>query len=240
MNKETILNKKRIIIETNGDADESVFHEIFTERGYQDVDQEIKNAKSTILDIGAHIGAFSVYAHALNPTVKIFAFEPEERNYQLLKRNLKANNATNVMPKNIAIAAQEGQKTLHISEDSHNHSLDANAKNIISSKKVQAASLDKIVEKLTKVDLVKMDCEGAEFEIMPSLSQQSFAKIDAFTIEYHEYSLGNNPKDLKQILERNKFKVQISQSKYDKRMGFIRAIRYTPQAYEPKLTHVTI
>jgi len=228
MYKQTVLNKQRIKIETNGDADESVFHEIFTERGYQDVDQEIKNAKSTILDIGAHIGVFSIYANALNPTVRIIAFEPEEKNYQLLKKNLKTNNASNVIPRNIAIAATEGQKTLYISEDSHNHSLDENAKNIISSKKVQGTTLENIITKTGKIDLIKMDCEGAEFEIIKSLSPETFAKIDAFVIEYHEYSIGNNPKDLKQILERNKFKVQLSQSKYDKRMGFIRAIRYTP------------
>jgi len=227
MRRETIFNRKKLLIETESDADDSVFHEIFTERDYQHIESEIKNAKNVIIDIGAHIGLFALYLNALNPNVKIVSFEPEERNYNLLKRNIKENRATNITVKNLAVSSEEGQKILYISADSHNHSLKKESINIISEKKTISISAENLFGKFEKIDLVKMDCEGAEFEILASMSRESFARINCFAIEYHEYVYGDNSNDLRNILERNGFKVQKNQSKYDKRMGFIKAIRYT-------------
>ncbi|EKE19063.1 MAG: hypothetical protein ACD_9C00154G0002, partial [uncultured bacterium] len=75
------FNKRKLSILLNSDADESVFHEIFTERDYQKIEPHIKNAKTLIVDIGAHIGLFSLYANVLNPNIKILSYEPEENNF---------------------------------------------------------------------------------------------------------------------------------------------------------------
>lgn len=221
MKKEINFNGKKFSILISSDADESVFHEIFTERDYQKIEDCIKNAQTLIVDIGAHIGLFSLYASALNPNVKILSYEPEEENFKNLKENLKQNRIQNVMPKNLAVAAKEGAANLYISQDSHNHSLDQNAKNIQGSKKVQATTLDKILHAHASCDLIKMDCEGAEFEIIATTSPETFQKIKTLFIEYHEYSEGNSAQNLKKILEKNHFRVRLTPSRYDKRMGFI-------------------
>jgi len=267
MIKEIKFNNRTIKAILNSDADESVFHEIFTERDYQKIEPQIKDARSLIVDIGAHIGLFSLYASALNPNVKILSYEPEEENFKNLKENLKQNRAQNVTAKNLAVAGEEGTTTLYISEDSHNHSLDQNAKGIRSSqpnrsdddspaeddarplsntdfasstrqpstshaanqlaRKVQTTTLDKILRHYTACDLIKMDCEGAEFEIIAKTQPETFNKIKRFFIEYHEYTEGNSAQTIKQILEKNHFKVQIIPSRYDKRMGMIDATLIT-------------
>lgn len=242
MVKEIKFNGRKFSILISSDADESVFHEIFTERDYQKIEPQIKNARALIVDIGAHIGLFSLYASALNQNVKILSYEPEEENFKNLKENLKQNHIQNVTAKNLAVAGKEGIATLYISEDSHNHSLDKNAKgirpganscsrhstgndNCFLGRKVQATTLDKILSTHAVCDLVKMDCEGAEFEIVSSAQPETLKKVKRFFIEYHEYTEGNSAQTIKRILEKNNFKVQITPSRYDKRMGMIDATR---------------
>jgi len=121
--KTFIYNKKQVIADLNSDADESVFNEIFLEKDYRPVEEIIKRAKNPVIDIGAHIGLFSIYVRTINPTVIIFAYEPEKANFQALKSNLKLNHVeANIIVKNLAVGAREGEKALYISPDSHNHS----------------------------------------------------------------------------------------------------------------------
>ena len=75
---------KELVFDLPGEADESVFDEVFRDREYRMVDSIISKAK-TIFDVGAHIGLFSVYAGVLNPSARIMAFEPSEVNFALMK-----------------------------------------------------------------------------------------------------------------------------------------------------------
>lgn len=214
-----MYNKKNVSVELNSDADESVFNEIFVERDYKLLEEIIKNANNPIIDVGAHIGLFSIYARTLNQSVMIFAYEPEEKNFKSLKENFGLNHIEkNVVVRNLAVSATEGMLTLYISQDSHNHSLVQSTEN---SKKVQATTLQKILQKAGTCDLVKMDCEGAEFEIIKSMTKEDFGKIKNIYIEYHEYASDLKGTDIKQILEKNGFKTKLTLSPYDKRMGFI-------------------
>jgi hypothetical protein len=70
-----------------------------------------------------------------------------------------------------------------------------------------------------------MDCEGAEFEILGSMSEGLFKKIGAFYIEYHECLEGKTHQELVRILQRNGFKTKVTESRHDKRFGFILAYR---------------
>ena len=180
MIKEFNLNGKKGKISLETDADLSVFEEIFVDRDYKVLNKIIGEA-SVILDLGAHIGCFSIYAGVLNSGAKIFSFEPEERNFALLKENLKLNNV-NAVVKNVAIGGVDGNRELYLSSDSHNHSLIGSGEG----KKVFVRSFDGLIEKLGLVDLVKMDIEGAEFEIFENVSDESLGKIRSIYIEYHE------------------------------------------------------
>lgn len=228
--KQTHLNKRLIEININSDADESVFNEIFTEREYKILDSFIVAVKSPIIDIGAHVGMFSVYCSCFNPMMQIFAYEPDSENYAAMKENLKLNNARNVFIKNVAIGAEVGERILYLSRDSHNHSIiGAEGAGDFSGveKKVQAVTLERILEqnRLASVSLVKMDSEGAEFEIFENLPATVFAAVENFYVEYHEYSDEMCGAKLEKIFCKNGFKVEMKPSFYSKRMGFILARR---------------
>ena len=81
---------EKLKIDLRDEADRSVFNEIFKFGEYRIAEEAIRGAAYPILDIGAHAGFFSLYCHAQNPKVKIFALEPEPENYKFLQKNLKA------------------------------------------------------------------------------------------------------------------------------------------------------
>lgn len=229
-NKKIVYNKKQVEITINSDADESVFSEIFAEREYKIIEPVIVAAKNPIIDIGAHVGMFSVYCAVLNPAVKIFAYEPDEDNFEAMKENLQLNNVKNVVMKNVAVGSSIGQRTLYVSRDSHNHSLlSAEASGDFSGeeKEVQVVTLERILEqnKLTRVSLVKMDCEGAEFEVLENLSAAAFDAVENFYVECHRYTYEMNPTKLRDIFQKNGFRVEMWSNHYDSRMGFIFARR---------------
>lgn len=228
--KKIVYNKKQVEITINSDADESVFGEIFAEREYKMLEPVIVAAKAPIIDIGAHVGMFSIYCAVLNPSVKIFAYEPDENNFAAMKDNLQDNNVKSVVAKNVAVGGVVGTRSLFLSRDSHNHSLlSAEAAGDFSGeeKMVNVVTLERILEqnRLSRLSLVKMDCEGAEFEILENLSAAVFATVENFYVECHRYTFEMNPARLVEIFKKHGFRVEMWSNHYDKRMGFIWARR---------------
>ncbi len=224
MRQIAFLNRKWRV-DVASDADESVLAEIFICRDYLPVEPELKAAKTAVLDVGAHKGFFVLYARALNATVPIYAYEPEEKNFAALKQHVDDNKVEGVFAKNVAVAGKDGSLTLHVNADSHNHSILDGVEGEQKLQKVTAASLDKILSKKEFWDVVKMDCEGAEYEIFKHTSPESFQKIGVLFLEYHEFNSDMKVATLKTLFEKNGFKVKMAPSKYDKRMGFLIAKR---------------
>ena len=220
MNREIKIFGKKINFELNSQADESVFEEVFVDRDYKVVDEII--AKShCILDVGAHIGCFSVYCAALNEKALIFAYEPAPDNFSALKESLKVNHCNNVKCKNVAIAAESGVRGFNLSEDSHNHSFFVEGAEV----KVQCLGVKQLLSRFDKVDLMKLDCEGAEFEILAAFTSEEFLKVKSFYIEYHEFADGMDSLKLADLLRKNGYIVESKKSHYDNRMGFLLARR---------------
>jgi len=231
MQKEYKFGRQLYKLNLRSEADESVFREIFLDRDYMVLDDIIGESSDAILDIGAHIGLFSMYARGINDNVKIFAYEPAPDNFSVMKEHFKENHIDGVFVKNVAVTGKDGDAVLLLSEDSHNHSILRFFQNVTKEVKVQTSSMARIFDRdlsrqgINRCDLVKMDCEGAEFEILPSIGPEVFKKIGSFYIEYHEYLPENKRTDLVKILQSNGFKTRVVESRYDKKFGFILAYR---------------
>lgn len=216
--------KHKFLVEARGDADDSVLAEIFTLREYELLEPTLKAARTVVLDVGAHKGFFALYVRALNETVPVLCYEPEEANYAALKKHLELNKIHDVTTKNAAVAKEEGTLLLNVSEDSHNHSIVV-APGTTLQKKVSATTLERIANKFESIDVLKMDIEGAEFQIFENLPSSVFKKIGVIFMEYHEYGPDMRSENLQKIFEREGFTVKKFPSKYDKRMGFLWATR---------------
>ncbi|MDD3006210.1 MAG: FkbM family methyltransferase [Candidatus Pacebacteria bacterium] len=222
------FHKRKFEIRLRPDADESVVAEIFEWRDYKVIEEIIEKGNLPILDVGAHIGIFSLYVSALNPTLKIYALEPERVNFALLLKNISVNKLGNVKTHKVALAGRAGERELALASDSINHHLISDSeKNIAEdaqTEKVVAVSLADFLETnhISAVDLMKMDIEAGEYEVFENLTEEDFAKIHNIFLEYHDYD-GRNHREIETILREHGFSVQIFPSQFERDLGFILA-----------------
>lgn len=129
-----------------------------------------------VVDIGAHVGYFSLLAAKLvGPEGKVYAFEPEPSNHLLLLRNIEINNYTTIRAQRKAVSNRSGSMDLFLSAlDSGSHSLHAaGARGVTGTARVEATTLDAFLEAegWPKVDLIKIDVEGAEVAVLEGMRQ---------------------------------------------------------------------
>ena len=124
-----------------------------------------------IVDVGAHLGLFSVACSQLaGPSAKIVSFEPTPGTYSVLTKTLELNHCDNVTPVQGAISDKEGEAVFYVSTigGCNSNSL---VKNKIESKlnehTVTLFTIDQVVEKYSLTPgLLKIDAEGAELDVL--------------------------------------------------------------------------
>lgn len=152
-----------------------------------------KTSGLTVVDIGANKGYFTMKA-ANNPLNKVYAFEPIASTFKALEANISQNQATNVKAFNVGVASKNEVREFNFSTD----------KSIISSMVfTQAGQTEKIPcitladvftqNQLKTIDLLKMDCEGAEFEILYNTTPEVLSKIKVLRMEYHDFKVEAEP-----------------------------------------------
>lgn len=181
------------------------------------------NANDIIIDIGAHIGLFTLYASQYCKNGTIFCFEPVDENYDILVDNITQNNLKNVKPFKSAVSKSESTITIYRNKDEAGHSMFSFTSHAL---KVDSISLKKIIDEnsVNQCNLIKIDCEGAEYEIIESLPLEYFKKISKLIIEYH--FADSKPKlvnDLKTKLMTASFKISTVSHSSD--IGLIYAIK---------------
>ncbi len=168
-----------------------------------------------VVDIGAHKGYFSVFASFKAKKGKVFAFEPMEDNYNILKKNIKVNKCINVIPFQLGISGTKGIKKLYISPDSSSgisliKDWFKDDKRKITSFYIKCITLHDIFSlcRIKKIDFLKIDCEGAEHEILLNTPIESLAKINKISMEFHQ--IGRlRVSILKNLLKQNGFIVKV-------------------------------
>ncbi|HLP76030.1 MAG TPA: FkbM family methyltransferase [Candidatus Paceibacterota bacterium] len=188
-----------------GTSDWWIFLEIFIFEIYREAMPQIEKAE-VILDIGANVGMFAVYAASVNPVAKIHAFEPFPENVQQLKKNLSLSSQKQVQTHQAAVSDKSGVATLFfVPGDSSGCSLNQPGENSCSVETIAGNSLFEHC-RIDKCDLLKMDCEGSELGILQSLTEDTLKRVGAVVMEYHD------PKQIKaitSILARSGFKCRV-------------------------------
>ncbi len=130
----------------------------------------------TVIDIGSHVGYYTTLAASLvGAEGKVFAFEPDPAVYRLLCKNIEVNRLRNVVPVQKAVARKISTRKMYLKPEGRTsrlyHSEDTGTI------EVEAVCLDQHLGTSSKVDFIKMDIEGAEYEAL--LGMES-------TIKYNE------------------------------------------------------
>lgn len=141
-----------------------------------------------VVDIGAHIGSFCIPASKVAD--KVIAFEPSPDNYKVLLKNIQANDVS-VEVHNVALGVP-GERDLHFYQRNTGMTTlfpqKRDNQKIESTKKdtVTVISLDEALKDIDVVDVMKIDCEGGEYEFLPNASQETFDKIKSIVLELHK------------------------------------------------------
>jgi len=135
----------------------------------------IKNP-TVIVDVGAHIGIFSVLAGRRFPHATIYAIEPDAENYRTLLQNIALNGLENVFPLNVAVAGEYGSTPLYTSTSSVTHSI-VDATVGAETKMVDTVPLSQF----PLIDVLKLDAEGAEY-LIKEIPKTSYLAIEIHNI----------------------------------------------------------
>ena len=189
--------------------------EIFSDGIY---DIELNLASPVIYDIGSHIGLSILFFKKKYPKSKIIAFEPNPNVFPLLEENIIQNGLIGVEIHDVGLGLNEGERILYIdSSDSSAFSTSSFHPNAWNGKqktlpiKVQVRKLSTYLDK--KCDLLKMDVEGAEFEILEELVEsRKIEFIQNLVFEYHPINK-NRLKKIIKILVENHFELEIKEDK---------------------------
>ncbi len=171
-------------VSTRGEV--KVFWEVFVHQCYR-----VWPDCNTVIDAGANIGAFSVWAAQHLPSALILALEPHPETYAKLQHNLTANGlGDRAQAFHGALAAQSGKRSLDGEPESQRRSLIAADQATESAGSIQVSSitLTDLLDKynLPQVDLLKMDIEGSEWEVLHLTPVSTFRRIRRLQFEYHE------------------------------------------------------
>ena len=140
----------------------------------------------TILDIGGHIGSFTLAAASRARQGKLFVFEPDSANYAQLRKNVGHNNFDHVTVVNKAVAGKQGERRFY--RDEKNDSSSSFSRPVGEGVNVKTTTLKDIFtdNNILKVDFMKLDCEGSEYEIIFNTPRELFRNITCIAIEVHE------------------------------------------------------
>ena len=191
----------------SGTSDRNVVNDVLIQNFYTPKGFEIKS-KDTVIDIGAHIGTFSLFASRFAKS--IYAFEPLASNFDILKENIKINGFHNIEAYNVAVADQTGMRDLFVVQGNaaaNSLYLETELKT-----KIKTISLDDIVNqnKILQIDYLKLDCEGAEYDILMKCSSDVLSKIKTIGMECHDIDKSRNLSSIKEFLERKGFRVEVA------------------------------
>lgn len=199
-------------------TDKALIHEIHSENIYQITKKDISD-NAVVIDIGAHIGIFSIFAASQTENITIYSFEPEPDNFQLLLENIKINHLENkICPFNLAVSNTNiPRKLIRSAASLTAHSLFVNKfpeDEIKDSVEVNCTTLSDIFEinKVKKCDVLKLDCEGEEYNILLNAPDKILSKIVIIRAEYHDGLTKYTHEDLVRVLKNINFEVKIKKS----------------------------
>ena len=202
--------------------DYAAMSEVFVRKDYNKFFEVKEN--DTVIDVGAHIGSFSALAGSKGANV--YSFEPEKNNFKLLKENVKTNLLTEkIKCFNLAVDMKRGTDFLYMSKNLGAHSFFNEWAKTSEKQKIKKITIKDVfaMNKLNKCDFLKMDCEGAEYNILFNTPKSVLEKMEKIAMEYHVVE-EKSGEAMKEFLEKNGFKVIMTEPS-DIGTGMIYAVK---------------
>ncbi len=206
------------------------------ERATTELFKKIVKEGDNVVDLGANIGYFTLLAAKIvGPEGKVFAFEPEPKNYNYLQKNIKLNNYENVTALQKAVSDKNGKTKLYICDyDTGHHTIrqysgiEAYSRGRHTEEKsieIETVTLDEFFKgKEELIDVIKIDVEGAEALALTGMegilrtnkNLKMFVEFFPLLIR----KIGNSPEEfIRKLLEDYNFSISVIPEDYDAQKG---------------------
>ena len=143
--------------------------------------------ENILLDVGAHIGVFTRIWLNQMPNSRVICYEPIIENFDLLKANTQQYQ---IEVHNAAVARENGNGVLNLSNPDYTGRWklsNSPTNNFLYEQKSVMKSINEVIENIGSDDInIKMDVEGAEYELIEALSKENWSRINMLIIEWHE------------------------------------------------------
>lgn len=200
-----IANARESITLRPESTDPDVVREVFDENVYH-LSAEHLDGGGWVVDLGANVGAFSLYAAAMNSEVRVLAVEPQPENAELLGKHVAdAGLGDRIVVSVCAVGATSGAEFIV--------GVEAQAFTAAEpipdrpSVAIPRMSLPELLEAMAieRVRVLKLDIEGAEYDVLGACPKEVLERIDYIAMEFHGGALterGVTPGSLGALVER--------------------------------------
>lgn len=172
---------------------------------------ESRTERPVIIDAGSNIGMSVLFFKFLYPEAQIICFEPDPDSFEMLKRNIETNHFSNISIYNVALSNKEEPLTLYRSTSKggvgHTTKTYLRLEDKPIATQVISKKLSTFIE--THVDFLKIDIEGAEYQVLRDLKMK-LPLVDRLVIEVHHPDGEDRPSEMLSILENAGFTYSIS------------------------------
>lgn len=142
-----------------------------------------------VIDVGAHIGCFTVMAARRG--ARVLSFEPVPANFARLRRNVVRNGIEGVLLFPFALGERREERAMFLPDDcSHSARYSLHPARGGETLRISCLTLDEVVAEhaLERIDLLKLDCQGSEYEILYGASESTLDRVQAVAIECEHFA----------------------------------------------------
>lgn len=182
-----------------------------------------------VIDIGAGIGDFAITVAREHPNSIVYAYEPFPESFALLQENIHLNQISNVRAFPYAVGKRSEPMRLDTTTGiavQHSTARTATSPNS-GTFQVPGRSLADIflTERLSQCDFLKVDCEGAEYDIFMHTDEETLRKMRHICLEYHDGVTPFSHTDLIRFFKEKGFQVKTHPNPAHSNLGLLYASR---------------
>lgn len=197
---------------SNMDETHLIYNEVFIKEEYLGNTLSLADCRY-VIDVGANIGIFTLFAKLRNPALIIHAFEPIKATYDVLMKNIELHGLTNIYPHNCALGNQEGATStltffpntagITTAYPESKAPLKRHLTTILGKEtadiifdapqvhKVPSRTLSAVLDEfgIPAIDFLKIDTEGEELAILQGIATHHYPRIRQIAAEIHSDAL---------------------------------------------------
>jgi FkbM family methyltransferase len=191
--KDLIIEGEKQILDYLDGFDYPTFWEIFINGDYEKEPSCVVEEGDVVLDIGGNKGFFTLNAIQKGAS-EVFCVEPVKDSFEQIIKI--ANIFSNIKPINKAVGENDGTIEMYIDKDSSatncvttHGKLFGRETNMFEVDSININTLLKQID--TKINFMKVDCEGSEFELFKTITDKNLKSINKLVVETHGDEIGH-------------------------------------------------